>query len=439
MPNRVHAASPVTVVSLSTLFVAVLAGCQQGTELVRVPDVVERGGAGHADDSMTPTRRKEAVIKHAEPAAEPDVDSDFAPDAAASAVRLGARNEMYDLRQAADGAPQWSTIFELAAASWESPCSEIEPEMIAPATARPASAAFIATATPAASPMPASVAAAQPLDVITFNMEHRDRPKELAVMAEHMRTDLPRLPAFVLLQEVRFKRGGGDGEAGDGWRSTAQTLGGLLGYHAQATKRTSDAEGVGILSKYPFAYYAERHMEAQTSAFLLGFRRVSVMGEFDVPGVGRVRVVNVHLTNWETEHHVRKGQIKETLEWMARRESEVHADVTILGGDFNAKKDFSEMKLLQDRSLTGGLEFHDFNGDGPTRGGEGHPTKRIDFIFIASADRQIVMTGENRLWLEGLKNADGRTFWLSDHVPVRHGYVVGGGGIPAMVATANAN
>ena len=46
-------------------------------------------------------------------------------------------------------------------------------------------------------------------------------------------------------------------------------------------------------------------LEAQTSRLLIGFNRVSVMGEFLVPHVGRVRVVNVHFTNWKFERRIR--------------------------------------------------------------------------------------------------------------------------------------
>src|SRR5262249_41212489 len=130
------------------------------------------------------------------------------------------------------------------------------------------------------------------LSVMSFNMKHKDRPAELAVMANHLRTDGAESPRFLLLQEVGVGRSGVQGE-GD----TRAVLANELEYYCRGTKRSSDREGIAIASRYPFLYYAERSLKHQTSRMLLGFNRISVMGEFNVPEVGRVRVVNVHFTN----------------------------------------------------------------------------------------------------------------------------------------------
>lgn len=258
------------------------------------------------------------------------------------------------------------------------------------------------------------------LCVISFNMEHRDNPDQTAIMAEHLKSDLDAAPDFVLLQEVMFRRSRYKGED-----NTAAALAEQLGYYSQGTKRTSDSEGVAIVSRYPFAYYAARNLKSQTSRLLLGFRRVSVMGEFLVPGKGRVRIVNVHLTNWGFEEHVRYKQLEETLEWMAQRERQVHADITILGGDFNMPPDGDEITLIDKANQSKEFEFHNWNTSNPTRGSRGNPSMRTDYLFVSAPDRNVRMLGETLLWNDGLPSKRGNSaarFWPSDHIPVVHEY-----------------
>lgn len=257
-------------------------------------------------------------------------------------------------------------------------------------------------------------AAAEPMSVMTVNLWHKDRPEELKIVADHLRKDLERVPDFVLCQEVVFKRSGP-------LKSTADVLASNLGYHARGTKRTSDREGIAIVSKYPFVHYAERHLKHQTSRLLIGFRRVSVMGEFDVPSVGRVRVVNVHFTNWGFEAHVRRKQLAETLAWIEQRQKEAPAAVTFLGGDFNAKIHWDEMDQV--KRTDGLVDFHNFNGDEPSMGSPGNPNKRIDFIFVAAPERKVKLVDEDLMWKDGLPRGKGDSrFFLSDHLAVVHTY-----------------
>jgi endonuclease/exonuclease/phosphatase family metal-dependent hydrolase len=261
---------------------------------------------------------------------------------------------------------------------------------------------------------------AVPLDVLSYNMKHKDRPAELAVVADALREDLDRLPDFILCQEVVFKRSTRKGQA-----DTAAVLADELGYHCRGTKRTSDREGVAIISRYPFEHYDARQLKSRTAGLLLGFRRVSAMGEFQVPGVGRVRVVTVHFAYQNHEHHVRRKQLTETLQWIAEREQEAPANLTILGGDFNIQPHWSELAVLWDEEITGGLKYSDFNGRGPTRGPLGRPNARIDYIFLAASGCDVRMLGEQLLFGERLPHDGGRgTFWLSDHLLVLHEYAV---------------
>ena len=257
------------------------------------------------------------------------------------------------------------------------------------------------------------------LSVLTFNMQHRNNPKQLSVMADHLQSDLAETPDFILCQEVLFERSRNPEEA-----NTAALLANDLDCHWRGTKRTTDHEGVAIISRYPFLFYDELHLKSQTSRLLLGFRRVSVMGEFQVPGTGLVRVVNVHFTNWGFERHVRIKQLAETLQWLAAREAQVHADVNILGGDFNIQFGSDELDLVSQGKYADLFQFNNFNTHEPTRGGKGKPNIRVDYIFVSSPDREmnIAGAGEQRLWLQGLKSPGKSKFWLSDHVPVLHEY-----------------
>ena len=268
--------------------------------------------------------------------------------------------------------------------------------------------------------VPADPAAA-PLTVLSFNMQHRDRPGELAVLAERLEADLERLPDFILCQEVVFDR-----SARKGAEDTAAVLAEELGYYSHGIRRTSDKEGVAILSRYPFLHWSQLDLKARTNGLLLGFQRVSAMGEFDVPEIGRVRVVNVHLAHWPFEGHIRRKQLTETLEWVARREREAPADVTILGGDFNIEPGWGEMEVVTGAQGESSFEFHDFNGIEPTRGARGNPSSRVDYIFVSAEHRPVAFHEELVLYRDGLEpEPGGRRIYPSDHLPLLHEYTIG--------------
>jgi endonuclease/exonuclease/phosphatase family metal-dependent hydrolase len=261
------------------------------------------------------------------------------------------------------------------------------------------------------------------LSVMSFNMHHRDKSTELAAIARDLRSRSAEIPDFILLQEVMFR-----GESSKSEDNTAAALANNLDYYCRGTKRSSDREGVAIISRYPFLYYASRELEAQTSRALFGFNRVSVMGEFKVPDVGRVRVVNVHFTNWGFEERIRRKQLAETLRWTAARQREVAADVIIFGGDFNIEPDWDELQMVFDRATTGGIEYRNYNDPAAlTFGSRGDPGKRVDYIFIATPGNanSLAHVDEQCLWEKGVRFAStGKSFYPSDHLPVVHEYRV---------------
>jgi endonuclease/exonuclease/phosphatase family metal-dependent hydrolase len=272
---------------------------------------------------------------------------------------------------------------------------------------------------------PAPAHAAEPsLQVMTINLWHKDRPHELKVMGNYLRTSLDRLPDFILCQEIVFDRS--DDELSS---DTAMVLARQLGLHSKGTQRKSDREGVAIISRYPFLYYDELHLKSQTSRLLLGFNRVSVMGEFFVPKIGRVRVVNVHFTNWKFEHHIRAKQLAQTMRWIEERQAKVHAAVTFFGGDFNAERHWNEMKPLDEIDAKGALMYEDFNTTDPSMGKPGKPNRRIDFIFVAGGRLDFV--GEKILFKDRLIDGDS-DFYLSDHVAVLHHYNLKGAGAVSL-------
>jgi endonuclease/exonuclease/phosphatase family metal-dependent hydrolase len=304
----------------------------------------------------------------------------------------------------------------------DAPCPwqlEVESVVSGPLTAVTPTV-FGATAGPAAGAPLLAGRDGERLVVLSFNMQHKDQPRQLAAMAERLAADVPHLPDFILCQEVLFERA-----ARKGRPDTAAVLADELGYYCRGSKRTSDREGVAIVSRYPFVHFEAKHLKARTAVFLLGFRRVSAMGEFMVPDVGRVRVVSVHFAYQTFEHHVRRKQLIETLEWIAARQREVPAELTILGGDFNIEPHWSELAPMWDPAVTGSLRFANFNGSAPTRGPKGRPNVRIDYIFTAASGCELKMMGEKLLFGHKLRHRDGSgRFWLSDHLAVLHEYAI---------------
>jgi endonuclease/exonuclease/phosphatase family metal-dependent hydrolase len=287
-------------------------------------------------------------------------------------------------------------------------------------TPRPAAnGAAIGKAAAAATTQPAT---ADSLCVMSINLEHHDKPEEMRAMAENLKS-LPRMPDFILCQEVYFERR----DKVHTEDNTAAVFADYLGYYCKGTKRTSDREGIAIISKYPFDHYDSINLKSQTLRVLLGFRRVSVMGEFTVPGLGKVRITDTHLTNWPWEGHVRNKQIAETMKWIEDREKAAPAALNFFGGDFNARSQWSEMDQVKNSTVHGGLVYHDYNGTDFTQGSHGNPSQRIDFIFVSAAgalDKAMQFTGEQLLWKAGLTRADGEHFYPSDHLGVIHTYTL---------------
>jgi endonuclease/exonuclease/phosphatase family metal-dependent hydrolase len=259
------------------------------------------------------------------------------------------------------------------------------------------------------------------LSILTFNTKHRDVPLQTQAIANALKADFTRMPDFVLLQEVVFGRAKKKGHD-----NTAAALAELVGYECRGTAREHGMEGVAILSIHPFDHYEFKHLDSRDGFLSAGFPRVSVMGEFAIPGIGLVRVVNVHLAHQRSSNDVRRAQLIETLQWMADRQRDVPADVIVLGGDFNIEPGWEEMTVIEDASVTGGLTFMDFNTTAFTSGAVGDLYRRVDYVFMASPNRRAESVGEGILWRGGIATVDGSsTFWPSDHVPLLQVFAIG--------------
>lgn len=261
------------------------------------------------------------------------------------------------------------------------------------------------------------------LSVLSYNLKHRDVPLQLAAVSNAFKATFNQKPDFVLLQEVVFDRPERRGKD-----NTAAELAEQIGYECRGEARDGGVEGVAILSRHPFEYFDHLHLKARDALLSGGFPRVSVMGEFVLPGMGRVRVVNVHLTQRPSVHDIRREQLQETLHWMATRQTVMPADVIILGGDFNIEPGWDELALIADTSATSGLQFLDYNTKQASSGDIGNPYQRVDYLFIASPTKSVDDVGEAILWSDGVPTIDGSgTVHPSDHLPLLHVFNIGPG------------
>jgi len=296
-----------------------------------------------------------------------------------------------------------------------------------------ASAASAAATAPAYADDGAKLAACEGvagcLSVLTFNTKHRDVPVQSQATYRKLKADFPRLPDFLLLQEVVYDRPTKNGALDN----TAAEMAAALGCNVYGEARDGGSEGVAILSPHPFAFTDHLHIRARDNLFSGGFPRVSVMVECQVPGIGLVRVVNVHLTQRPSQNDIRIAQLKETLDWMNARQAASRADVIILGGDFNSHPDWSDRAMLNDPSACGGVAFHDFNSATATSGNVGDPYERVDYFYVGcpngaaggGASGGISSVGERILWRGGIPTLDNATmFWPSDHMPLLQVYSV---------------
>jgi endonuclease/exonuclease/phosphatase family metal-dependent hydrolase len=235
------------------------------------------------------------------------------------------------------------------------------------------------------------------LNVFSFNIKRNGDLREKALKIARDLNSLGQYkPEFILLQEVK-----GEDNAG----SPEKVLGAALGgYYSNFSSKTGSKKGEGsaIVSKYPFQYYDYKIFSPS-----LPLKRIAIMGEFAVPGVGLVRIVNVHLSWQPMLEGSRSKQIKTVLDWLQERETKKKADLVFFGGDFNLHPDSSDLRKTLTYKNSPFINLN--NPDSDTRG-----SARVDYIFASTSDHHSV-----KGLREYVYNND-----VSDHKGILHLYSV---------------
>lgn len=258
------------------------------------------------------------------------------------------------------------------------------------------------------------------LKVMTFNINRSNglAEEQMKKIARFFRKNPSSLPDFILLQEVYFYDSNVPLKT-----SAAAVLAKELNYYFQGQKKgglIGSTEGSAILSRYPFTHFGSQSMDSYP---LLDSKRLAIMGEFDVPALGRVRVINVHLAYASYMGGKRKHQMKQTIRWLRKRQEDPNsrADITFFGGDFNATADSEEVSILFNEDRAGDMKFQNLNSKESSFGHKQDNNRRIDLIFVSSKKLSVRLLEEKLFWEKG-SSSDDSSLRFSDHSPVFHGY-----------------
>ena len=239
------------------------------------------------------------------------------------------------------------------------------------------------------------------LTILSYNiLRTKDQIETGGIMASDLTSNSEITPDFILWQEVMGKN---DEESPE--KLFAEKMGNYYSEFISKSGKQS-GEGSAIISRYPFELVD--HKVFPGTIFPPDFERVALLGEFIVPGIGYVRIINVHLS-W-INARARKSQVKTTLQWLEALEQERSADLTIFGGDFNAKPNSKPISLVMHNDYFD-MKFYNFND--PSLG-TSSLNSRIDYIFMAPLNPQLMeVVFERLIWTVDK---------LSDHVAILHKY-----------------
>lgn len=227
-------------------------------------------------------------------------------------------------------------------------------------------------------------------------------------------------PDVVLLQEA---------SAGVGQENTATTLARSLGMEAVYARanpspffRVAGAgrilfeEGPAVLSRFPIVSHAVHRLSSRLNLFE---RRLALEAVLQAPA-GEFKVFSVHLSARSVVD--RKRQIAKLVR---KVEATPHARPMIVGGDFNAKEDSREIRLLTE--VKGWIDsFRHLNRDiaGHTWGQaltsvQATAGRRIDFLFSVPSSDERWEPCHSRLILDrSFPESRGGVLWASDHYGV---------------------
>ena len=263
--------------------------------------------------------------------------------------------------------------------------------------------------------------------VMTFNMKN-DSVETLKTMQEFFTSNPATKPQLVLLQEMHIRYD--DQNLTD----TVKDFSSILDYPYYAgISRPKDYEAVGIASTFPFML---NPLNGKDSVWALHFKitgkhkRAAIFADFNVPKIGRLRVINTHLEHIKTNGEIRKSQMTELLDFMEHLQKIVPADAIIFGGDLNSNKTESFYVGELDAITTGTatINFLDFNGTDVTS----HDARRIDYIFHTPLKSPLTFERETILFSSPIlgHNSKGKTdigalIKISDHNAVMHTFKLG--------------
>lgn len=262
--------------------------------------------------------------------------------------------------------------------------------------------------------------------VLSFNLWRDDNFDRLPSFAAALNSERAssELPDVILVQEALEQKDHIDA-------STAHFLGRLLGMNTTFRKRSSDNEGVAVLTR---ADVREVTWKELSSAPTDPYKRVALAVSFDDPRLGRVVAVTLHLASERRNAPLREKQIQDLWEFIR---SFSNLDTLIVGGDFNAHPEDPEMQsFTREWNRFGRWKFrHSDLSEAPSwapvhdNADFSSPrAERLDHIFVAS-NRPLRFVGERGLFSSQvpstprvMREKNLRTVWVSDHLPIEQVY-----------------
>lgn len=236
------------------------------------------------------------------------------------------------------------------------------------------------------------------LKILQYNLLRlNNQPgKQIPAMHRFFEANLEKKPDIMLWQEVKGRKDD---------KSPERVMAALGGYHAIYTNKKGGKEGEGnaVLSRWPIvrSYYF-----TLKSSALLDTKRLMLVADIDVPGVGLVRAASLHAAWARWMDGVREKQVKECLGHLDDLQRAQPAVATFFGGDFNDTLSSDAVKQVYFPQTPHRIRYTT-NNNPLTKTFKAR--RRIDFIFAGaiSLGRTPTFVSEQALFDKGeLKMSD---------------------------------
>lgn len=230
------------------------------------------------------------------------------------------------------------------------------------------------------------------LRIMTYNIHHCNPPAQRGVIDIDA---IARVIAasgadVVFLQEVDVNTGrSGKGNQAE---EIAKRIG--LGYYKfyKAIDFSGGDYGGAILSRFPLTEERLHKLPVKEG----GEQRIMGSAVINHPSFGKIMVASTHL---DLDKNYRKLQVKYIIKFLGSQKIPV-----IMGGDFNAKPQSEEMKLVYKKFTTSQLNHN------PTFPNT-VPTEHIDYLFLKNRSK-------SKFNMEFINHRVLKGFDASDHLPV---------------------